>query len=427
MKILATIRKELLLLLRDLGGLAMIFLMPLTLVTVMALVQDAPFRDYQDLKFSILFVNNDNDSLGKVFERSLSSAKNLALISEINGEKINAEKAAELVHSGAYKAAVIIPEKTTSSLNQKVKVAVSKILSELGLTEESNDSTSNTDITVQLVFDPVSKSNFKLAITNSIEKIAANAQSKLIVQNLRQQMGSITGNENKKQESSFDNFLKVQEIQSAEETMPITNSVQHNVPAWTMFAMFFIVFPLAGNFIKEREDGSLLRLRLIAGSGFSVIAGKYLFYFLICLIQFFSMMLVGIYLLPELGLPKLSLGTNYSGIALTAVAVALAATAYGLLVAVFFKTHHQALAFGSVSVVLLAAIGGVWIPMYVMPPILQSISQLSPMAWGLNACNDLFLRNAELSVILPNITKLSLFGFVLLLLSMAIYKLQTRG
>lgn len=427
MKILATIRKELLLLLRDLGGLAMIFLMPLALVTVMALVQDAPFRDYQDLKFPVLFVNNDNDSLGKVFERALSSAKNLELTSEINGEKINAKKAAELVHNGTYKAAIIIPEKTTASLNQKVKVAVSKILSELGLTEESKYNTSKADITVQLIFDPVSKSNFKLAITNAIEKIAADAQSKLIVQNLRQQMAGITGNENKKQESSFDNFLKVQEIHSTEETMPVTNSVQHNVPAWTMFAMFFIVFPLAGNFIKEREDGSLLRLRLIAGSGFSVIAGKYLFYFTICLIQFVSMMLVGIYLLPKLGLPQLSLGTNYSGIALTAVAVALAATAYGLLVAVFFKTHHQALAFGSVSVVLLAALGGVWIPMYVMPPILQTVSHFSPMAWGLNACNDLFLRNADTATILPDLARLSVFGFVLLLLSVAIYKLQNKG
>src|ERR1700742_864609 len=82
------------------------------------------------------------------------------------------------------------------------------------------------------------------------------------------------------------------------------NSVQHNVPAWTMFAMFFIVFPLAGNFIKEREDGSLLRLRLIAGSQLPFITGKYLFYLIICLLQFVLMMAVGLYLLPLLGLPK---------------------------------------------------------------------------------------------------------------------------
>jgi ABC-2 type transport system permease protein len=88
MKILATIRKELLLLLRDMGGLAMIFLMPLILVTVMALVQDAPFRDYQDLKFQVLYVNNDKDSLGEVFEHSLREAKNLELVTSVNGQPI---------------------------------------------------------------------------------------------------------------------------------------------------------------------------------------------------------------------------------------------------------------------------------------------------------------------------------------------------
>ena len=84
------------------------------------------------------------------------------------------------------------------------------------------------------------------------------------------------------------------------------NSVQHNVPAWTMFAMFFILYPLAGNFIKEREEGSMLRLRLISGSQFPVIAGKFAFYFIVCLIQFLMMIAVGIFIMPLLGLKQIS-------------------------------------------------------------------------------------------------------------------------
>ena len=33
-----------------------------------------------------------------------------------------------------------------------------------------------------------------------------------------------------------------------------------------MFAMFFIIIPLTGNIIKERQSGSILRLKLIPGS-----------------------------------------------------------------------------------------------------------------------------------------------------------------
>jgi ABC-2 type transport system permease protein len=64
LKIIATIYKELLLLVRDPGGMALIFIMPLALVIVMALVQDAPFRDYQELKLDVLLVDMDADSLG---------------------------------------------------------------------------------------------------------------------------------------------------------------------------------------------------------------------------------------------------------------------------------------------------------------------------------------------------------------------------
>jgi ABC-2 type transport system permease protein len=298
-------------------------------------------------------------------------------------------------------------------------------MANFGFGDEVKDTVDNREIAIELVFDPVTKVNFKLAISNAIEKIAANAQSKLIIENLKTQMAAL-GSEQKKQVIDFSNSLVVKETEQPSTAIATTNSVQHNVPAWTMFAMFLILFPLAGNFIKEREEGSMLRLRLISGSSFPVIAGKYLFYFMICLLQFALMMAIGIYLLPKLGLARLSLGTNYEGVVLTAMAVGIAATAYGLLVAVFFKTHHQALAFGSVSVVLLAALGGVWVPTYVMPPTLQAISHFSPMSWGLEACNDLFLRNANTAAILPNIFRLVLFGVALLVLSFWIYKSRTN-
>ncbi|MFN8315291.1 MAG: hypothetical protein U0T32_02445 [Chitinophagales bacterium] len=61
-----------------------------------------------------------------------------------------------------------------------------------------------------------------------------------------------------------------------------------------------------------------------------------------------------------------------------------------------------------------------------MPPTLQAISHFSPMSWGLEACNDLFLRNANTAAILPNIFRLVLFGVALLVLSFWIYKSRTN-
>ena len=38
--------------------------------------------------------------------------------------------------------------------------------------------------------------------------------------------------------------------------MKIPTSVQQNVPAWSLFGIFFIVLPMAGAFIQERINGT---------------------------------------------------------------------------------------------------------------------------------------------------------------------------
>jgi ABC-2 type transport system permease protein len=41
----------------------------------------------------------------------------------------------------------------------------------------------------------------------------------------------------------------------------LPSSVQQNVPAWLIFAMFFVVIPVSSIFIIERQQGTLQRLR----------------------------------------------------------------------------------------------------------------------------------------------------------------------
>ena len=421
MKILATIKKEALLLIRDPGGLALIFLMPLGLVIVMALIQDAPFRDYQETKLEIVFVNNDRDSLAKKIQSAFLQTPNLRFISEAD-----TNKARSLVRSGKYKAAIIVPVGASESLRKKNKQLIGRIFANLGYPSPALDSTELPATVIEVVFDPAIKVNYKQALASSVEKVVATVQSEWIVEQLQNQLGANNSSKGKTK-VDFSSVIQVQQqyaSKNSHEKLAL-NSVQHNVPAWTMFAMFFILFPLAGNFIKEREEGSMLRLRLISGSQFPVICGKFLFYFGICLLQFLLMILVGMFIMPLLGLQQLILGNNVIGIILTACSVAMAATGYGLLIAVFFHTPQQALSFGSISVVILAALGGVWVPVYVMPGILQGISRFSPLNWGLESFNNLFLRDASTLTILPDILKLIGFATVALTVSIFIHKSRT--
>lgn len=421
MKILVTIYKEFLLLVRDPGGMALIFLMPLALVVVMALVQDAPFRDYQEVKLEVLLVDQDNDSLSSKVKEAFHSSPNVSLVLKTDTVEVK-----KLVHDGQYKAAIVIPPNASETLRKKTQQTIGTVFSNFGLTETAKDSSALASLELKIFFDPTIKANYRQALSGSIEKIIANLQNQWILDELHAQL-SDGKNDVKKTEVDLTGIIQVSEKYASENKFQglILNSVQHNVPAWTMFAMFFILYPLAGNLIKEREEGSMLRLRLISGSQFPVITGKFVFYFLICLVQFVMMIGVGVFVMPLLGLNKLVLGNSPFLILFTACSVAMAATGYGLLIAVFFRTAQQALSFGSISVVILSAVGGVWVPVYVMPEILQTASRFSPMSWGLESFNDLFLRQASIQTILPNVALLILFALVTVSASVWIHKSRT--
>lgn len=421
MKVLATIYKEFLVLIRDPGGMALIFIMPLALVIVMALVQDAPFRDYQELKLDVLLVDMDEDSLGHKIRKSFESTGQVNLI-----EERDSLRARQMVHDGVYKAAIILEPQVSETLRRKTRQLIARVFSNFGLEADTSDNVNVPTIRLKVLVDPAIKANYRQSLSSGIEKIIANVQTTWLLDELQDQL-SEGKSDSKKIKFDLSQIATVDQSYAATDKFAglMLNSVQHNVPAWTMFAMFFILYPLAGNFINEREDGSMLRLRLIAGSQFAVITGKFLFYFLVCLLQFVMMICVGIFIMPLFGLDRLVLGGSSLLILLTACCVAMAATGYGTLIAVYFKTAQQALAFGSISVVILSAIGGVWIPIYIMPEILQIISRFSPMSWGLESFNDLFLRQASMVTILPNILRLLGFALVTLMASVFIHKSRT--
>jgi len=104
----------------------------------------------------------------------------------------------------------------------------------------------------------------------------------------------------------------------------------------------------------------------------------------------------------------------------------LAAVGLGLLLGTIAKSQEQAAPFGATFVVVLAALGGVWVPVFMMPNFMQFISNLSPMNWGLNAFYDVFLRNVGLFEILPEIVLLFLFFLITTIISI-IYNNQKNA
>ena len=409
-KLLASAYKEIVLLSRDLGGIAILFIMPLVLVVTITLIQDSSFRTIQDNKIEILLVDFDKGIVAKHISEGLTASNSFEIIS-IPSET----EAKEAVRQGKYQLAIVIPEKLSEKLQQKVANNVESVLAQFGVEEEpipiSEEKIEKKEI--KLYFDPATQIAFKNAVKNGIDKLISHIEIHTIYQAVQEQM--------EEEDTAIfqpESFISYKEIvPTGGDEGKVPNSAQHNVPAWALFAIFFIIVPLSINIVKEKSQGTFVRLRTQPVNYATVLGGKTLVYVGVCAIQFTLLLLVGVFVFPSIGLPQLEVGGRLPLLYTVAIFSGLAAVGLGLLLGTVARTQEQSAPFGATLVVILAALGGVWVPVFVMPRFMQLLSNISPMNWGLNGFYDVFLRNATFTEILPEISLLLLFFIVTISIS----------
>lgn len=180
--------------------------------------------------------------------------------------------------------------------------------------------------------------------------------------------------------------------------------------------MFFMVVSLGGNIVKERLNGSFVRLQLLPVSFRLVLFGKMLVYLFVALSQLLIIFLIGMFVFPLIGLPRLELPEHVSALIVVSLLSALAAVSYAMLVGTYAKTLEQANGFGAISILLFAAIGGIWVPSFVMPAYLQHLGQVSPLYWCLKGFYALFLQGGNWKALGSTLLFLTVFVAVCQLL-----------
>ncbi len=418
-KLLATVKKEILLLLRDRVGLSILFLMPMALIFVMTLIQDSAFRTMNEKGIPIVFVNNDKDSLGIQIGAGLRNNQLCDFYDSIDGKPATPELALKAVGEGKFLVGIIIPAGATRAIRKNVSQLVSETLNGSDSAMQKLNSLGDS-VEISILIDPVAKKSFLTSVTSNLHEFISEVKTKIMFQSFSEQIAEVIPDKKNTPKDSYakSQIIKYREVYaSRSEDKIVPNAVQHNVPAWTIFAMFFIAIPLSGSILKEKNEGSVFRLNTMPTPYLLLVAGKVMVYVLVCLIQFMLMLSVGQVFLPMLGLPALVLGNSLPGIFVLTLATAFAATGYGVMVGTLASTEHQAAIMGSLSILLLSALGGIWVPSYVMPEVMRAISAWSPLNWSLEGFYKLFLRGGHMQDILPDAVKLIIFFFATMAIS----------
>lgn len=417
---LTLVYKDFLILIRDKWGLGLLFAMPMALVLIMTAMQDTTFRSLHESGISLVLLNNDLDSLGNAIENEICNSDYFDCNTRLEGRKPTVSEIRDAVAGGKFQIGIIIPENTTSRIRERVKTTMENLFSGNNISPSSTDS-----IYITLYIDPAIRSSLRTSLQGKIREYTSKIETRIFLNELtveinRQTIVSVANL----------NLLQPQTVTCREEYVAfgnrtvIPNSVQHNIPSWTLFAMFFIVIPFAAAMIKEREDGTLGRLLTMPVSYSTIMLSRVFVYLLVCFLQFVLIMLMGVYLFPLLNLPSLDITGKIMSLSVMAVFGSLAAVSYGIAIGAIAQTHQQASIFGSVSIMILAALGGIWVPVFIMPPFLKSLSIISPLNWALNSFYDILIRNASLHDVLHYGIRLVLFSVVALLTAIYFYRIR---
>ncbi len=418
-KLFAAIAKEVRVILRDREALLILFVMPVTFVLIMSLALQDAFSERAGIRFPLLIVDHDHAVIGERLIEHFGgdSAFNVTSLRAAQGEAALPSTAdvQEALRTGRYKFAIIVPAGASRDAGRHLD-------QQLGLAPMGKPPAAR--VAIRLLADPTVRRDHRGLVISGLNRVLQGIESGMLLARyaqVAQRLRALGGAPGKpaKTLNTFTDITDAADDASPSST-PVPTSVQQNAPAWTLLAMFFLVIPLSVTLIKERQQGSLMRLQSMAVPPWVLLAGKTLPYFLINQIQVLLILLVGMYLLPRLGGDALHIGHAPLAIALVSMAASLAAIGYGLLVATFARTPEQATTFGATSVLIFAALGGVMVPKLVMPPVLQQISSISPLSWGLEGFLDIFVRAGGVREVLPELLQLT--GFAAACMAIAVLR-----
>lgn len=377
------LKKELLLISRDIHALMVLFIMPAVFILIMSLALKNTYSDTFETKLKV----------------ALISQKNTDITNLINDLNKSAYFKVDLISNESHK--TLIYEKNYDFIVQIDSDFKNKINKNDETFEINSFSSAN-----------ISKEHFLILKNTIVEIISKNImkdyfiKSKIDAKTLSVLSEKVTNNYIYKDDKS--------------KSKP--NSVQQSVPAWLVFSMFFILIPISNTFINEKNFGTIARIRSIDVSLFPILLGKVIPYFFVNQIQVVIMILIGVYIVPICGGDSLVINGNYFLIFLMSSAISIGAICFALFIANISNTTEEATSIGGVTNIILAALGGIMVPKFVMPQFMQDITSYSPMSWGLEGLLEIFVRGGSFTDIKFYLLYLLLFATISLLLAFILLK-----
>jgi ABC-2 type transport system permease protein len=390
----AMLRKEFILILRDKHALAALFIMPSIFILIMSMaLKDTFDTDRALIHYAV--IDQDQTAISFKIVSSLTKTKTLKKSDQL----ITAQEQLQQALNSGLHFALTIPKGYSAGLNQ-----------------EKSRRTLHLDVASDIKQDMLTLFKGELA------RIVMQVRIEKMLQQLEPMLPGITA----RSEAEIQDRKSAIEVHfNGMEPDQLPTSTQQSVPSWIVFGMFFIIIPMSTIFINERKQNTLMRMNGMNISIPALFTGKIVPYMVINQIQVWLMIGVGVFIVPLLGADALTLGSSITALFMVSTGLSLAAIGTSIVIAVSVNTVEQATTIGGIINILFGAIGGVMVPKFFMPQSMQTLSNISPMSWGLEGFLDIFLRDLGAGAVLSESLALTGFGIVLLFIAGVLFARRT--
>jgi ABC-type Na+ efflux pump permease subunit len=205
-------------------------------------------------------------------------------------------------------------------------------------------------------------------------------------------------------------------------TTPVFAKAEQNlgliqaVAGTAIMMLLFTVTGMGSGMLMEKEEGTLKKLLYSPIHPTSILFGKMLATIAVSIIQLSVMF---IFAWVAFGL---NIFIDFPSLALMILTTAFACASFGIFIASIAKTRKQVESYSTLIILVMSAIGGSMVPLFLMPAIMQHIAVVSVNYWGIQGFYDIFWRHLPITDVALRALVLVGIGSVMMVISINNFK-----
>lgn len=384
-------RKEITVFLSDRKAVFLAFFMPVVLITLFTFAFGDIGDNTRKMAINIPIVAADTTGKAGDFLRALAGDD------DISFEFTEQTEALYQIRTGERPGALILGEGFNDSVRSGTTIPLEFVYDEakavqVGAIQQSM---------VNAYFQTLGVEHTKVSITKGIRQSNPLISPMILMginRQIEEQYGSLTQSD---ESSMLGGNIKLTKF-GKKRNIPL--GLVQAVSGVAVLMLLFTVIIMGVSIIDERESGTLKRLLIAPMQPGAILVGKMSAMVAISIVQL-AVMFVFAWLV--FGLP---LFRDVPGLLLMMVSTAVACTGFGIFLASIVTTKRQAESVAIISILVVSALGGSMIPLYIMPEFMQKIAVVSLNYWAIQGYFDIFWRELPFWVVLGKVAVLMAIG-----------------